>query len=313
MLEASNLSSSGLSHTAPPVNPDTVALFNALHGRFNDNIVRELVLASAGLKLSRTCMYDEDLAYFLPLAERYGLAVALSDVKFLHRPDQGKGGWSNAIEREVPLTDPAGQFNVYCASSKQIAAMGLTLEEASAQDEFGLLLSIPDCCRVAYLRFHPIAARKQNDFVPLVLDNTASDPPYNYWVNYVTQYFGRALLSFFPCSFTCTRAAAFAQLTFDVLRQCSAAWAESFLTLQQSTVLYTEYLGLHLLPRARVVAGWVDYQPEAVVSTTDSEVATLLRCGNRLRLRSKHHVDIFRDQHPVEQVAGEDVSVCCFT
>jgi hypothetical protein len=287
-------------------------LFRALRGRFNDNILREIILASAGLKTSRTCMSASEIELFLPIARRNRLKVVCSKEKYIHRMDIGKGGWANTVERAVPSTHPDGLFNVYIASDAYLAEMSIRCEEQSNQDEFGLLLGIPDCCRQAYVRAHPIAQLKQNDFVPIVLDNTTGDIPYNYWNNYVSQYFGRSLLSFFPCSFNCPHAAKFAQETCAILQQCSDTWAMNFVQLQQTNILYTEYFGLHLLLGSSYQDGWITYDPSGVLSTERTEICALLALGNRLKVLNKHCAEIYNDQKLVSCIEGEDTCICLF-
>ncbi len=295
-----------------PVQGETGRLFHKLYGKFNDNILREIVLASAGIKASRTCLNDEEISLLLQETRRSNLEVSISEEKYIHRKDTGKGGWSNSLAAVVPATHPEGLFNVYIASSEHLAETGLGLEAMSDETSFGALLGIPACCIEAYVRFHPIAQLKQNDFVPLVLDSTSGATPYSHWNNYVSQYFGRALLSFFPCSFNCPAAESFARATFDVLRQCSDTWAEEFLQLQRTNILYTEYLGLHMFKGARFRGGWIDYDAGMVQSTERSEVNEQVARGDRLRVLNKHAVEIYKSGNLVCRLDDEDISMCIF-
>lgn len=287
-------------------------IFSDLFGKFNDNILREIVLASAGVKASRTCMDSADLEIFLPTAERNNLKVVISQDKYVHRKDIGKGGWSNSVERVVARGSTEGLFNVYIASDARLAEVGLSAEELSNEETFGLLLGVPACCVEAYLRFHPVAQLKQNDFVPLVLESTNGPPPYSYWNNFVSQYFGRSLLSFFPCSFNCPHAAHFAKETFFLIRQCSSAWAEGFVRSQQTNILYTEYLGLHLLTESHYKDGWITYDARLVQSTEATEITERLRRGDKLRVLGKREVEIYDGKRLICKIGGEDVSLCVF-
>jgi hypothetical protein len=291
---------------------ETRRIFAALYGKFNDNILREIILASAGVKASRTCLDDTDLSFFLEVAEQTNLQVAVSAQKYVHRPDVGKGGWSNSLAAVMPADSPDGLFNVYIASDSQLSESGMSLEELSDENGFGALLSIPPCCIAAYVRFHPEAQKKQNDFVPIVLENSSDRVPYPFWNNYVSQYFGAALLSFFPCSFDCVEAAGFAQMTFTILQQCSEEWANSFIRIQQTNILYTEYLGLHMFPNAPYYSGWVRYAPQLVRSTEATRVGEQIARGNRLRVLGKHSVEIYNGDQFIDAIAGDDVSMCLF-
>jgi hypothetical protein len=291
---------------------ETCRIFEALWGKFNDNILREIVLASAGVKASRTCLSEADLSLLLEVAEQSNLQVVVSAQKYIHRHDVGKGGWSNSLAAAVPPDNPDGLFNVYMASDSQLAAKGMSLEELSDEGGFGSLLGVPACCITTYVRFHPEAKKKQNDFVPLVLENSSERLPYPFWNNYVSQYFGAALLSFFPCSFDCVEASRFAQTTFSILRRCSETWAEGFIKLQQSNILYTEYLGLHMFLNTQYRNGWIEYDPAGVKSTEMTGVAEWIAQGDHLRILGKRLVEIYRGDRLIHTICGEDVSMCVF-
>ncbi|HEV7398239.1 MAG TPA: hypothetical protein VGN86_17130 [Pyrinomonadaceae bacterium] len=294
------------------VSKETQGLFFELRDRFNDNMMREVILAACGLKVARTCMSDNDLLTFLPVAKRNNLQVVLSPEKYIHRRDIGKGGWSNSLEGTVPTDHEAGLFNVYIATDKYLADLGLKTEEDNYEDEFGLLLGIPECCRNAYLEGHELARLKQNDLVPIVLDNTIGPPPYNFWNNYVAQYFGRALLSFFPCSFNCAFAADLARMSFSVLQQCSRSWADRFISSQKTNILYTEYLGVHEFPGSCYMDGWMKYDRRLITSTENTQISQYLMSGNKLKVLGKHGVEIYNGDCVVKRLEDEDVSVCLF-
>lgn len=290
------------------VNPD---LYAKLRGHFNDNIIREVLLAAAGLKMSRTCLSDPELGLLRGVASQYGFRLLASRERYIHRHDIGKGGWSNSIERIAGPEEKKGLRNVYIASDGRLNEAGKLLEEASDDQLFGALLGIPTCCCEAYARSHPVAKTKQNDLVPMVLDNTGGAMPYDPFLNYVAQYFGRALLSFFPCSFRCAAAAAAARRTFEMLAQCDADWARSFLVLQRTNILYTEYQGIHLFRRP-LVNGFIHYGPDEFASTEVTEVAALVRRGDRLEVRGKREVAIYSGADLIGVLEGEDVSMCVF-
>jgi len=286
-------------------------LYAQLRAHFNDNIIREVLLAAAGMKMSRTCLSDPELVLLRDLAPKHGFRLLASRERYVHRHDTGKGGWSNSIERLAGPEEDNGLRNVYIASDASLNEAGKVLEEASDDRLFGMLLGIPPCCCEAYARFQPEARAKQNDLVPIVLDNTKGEMPYDPWLNYVAQYFGRALLSFFPCSFRCLAAAAAARSTFEMLAECDADWARSFLALQQTNILYTEYQGLHLFRRP-LVEGSIHYGPDDFTSTEPTEAAALVRRGDRLEVCGKHQVRIYRGMERIGVLEGEDVSMCVF-
>lgn len=288
------------------------SLFQSLVGKFNDNIVREILLASENVKISRTCMTIEDLEIFIPIADQHGLHVVLSASKYIHKRDIGKGGWSNDIERSVDIHHPDGQFNVYIGLNQEMIEKSMFFEESSKEDSFGQLLHIPPCCREAYIQRHSIAQQKQNDFVPLVLAGTLAPPPYNFWNNYVSQYFDRALLSFFPCSFNCPYAAEFAQATFHLLQHHSVSWAQQFIESQRANILYTEYEGLYRFSNTRYENGWLDYDYKLLQSTDETVLSSTLRRGNRLCILGKNGIAIYHNDQIITTIENNDISICLF-
>jgi hypothetical protein len=282
-----------------------------LRGHFGGNVIREILLAAGGVKLSRACLSDPQLDLMRGLAERHGFGITASVECYIHRRDAGKGGSSNAIERVAGPGEEGGLHNVYIASDEYLATTGAMLEKAGDDENFGVLLGIPACCREAFIRLSPIASAAQNDFVLLALDHTAGALPYDFWLNYPATYFGPALLSFFPCSFLCPRAAAVARSTFEMLHACDGPWAESFLTSHQTNILYTEYDGLHLFRRP-LVDGCIEYGPDDHRSTEPGRLSDLISRGTRLEVRGQHHVLICRESERIASFEGPDIGMCVF-
>lgn len=292
----------------PPLNR---RLFCDLREHFGNNVIRELLLAAAGVKISRTCLSDIKLELLRSIAVQHGFEIAAGSERYIHRRDLGKGGSSNSVERLAGREEEGGLRNVYIAADASLIEAGKMLEEAGDDEIFGTLLGIPSCCREAYVRLSPIASAKQNDFVLLALDNTHEMMPYDFWVNYPANYFGAGLISFFPCSFRCSNAAAVARSTFDMLSACDAIWAQSFLEFQQTNILYTEYDGLHLF-RQPLVDGCIRYGRNDYRSTESSRVSDLISRGSLLKVRGKHNVLIYRESEQIASLDGTDVGMCSF-
>jgi hypothetical protein len=292
----------------PPLDAE---LFCDLQRQFGSNVIREILLAAAGVKLSRICLSDARLEVLRGIAQRYGFTAVASSERYIHRRDLGKGGTSNTIERLSDPGEAGGLRNVYIAADAGLASAGKMLEEAGDDDNFGALLGIPSCCREAFARMSAVALVSQNDFVLPALDNTHVAMPYDPWVNYLANYFGPGLISFFPCSFACSKAAAVARDTFEMLSACNAMWARSFLESQRTNILYTEYEGLHLF-RQPLVDGCVRYGPEDYSFTEPSRVAELVSRGSVLEVHGKHVVRIWWGSEHIASLDGANVGMCCF-
>ena len=286
-------------------------LYYEIRGRLGDTSTKELLLAAAGVKVSRLSVSEEDLGFLCRLAERYGFFLLASDQRYLPRRDVGKGDYCNAFEVLGP-DQTNGLRNIYIASETSLVEAAKLLEEVVDDELFGALLGIPSCCRDAYQRFLPIASAKQFDLMPLVLENTPGPLSYDSWLNYPAVYFGRTLLSFFPCSFRCTAACTVAKSTYRMLAECDEAWATSFLDLQTSNILYTEYQGVHLF-RQPLIDGWIRYGSDDVSSTEPTDLADAIRRGNRLHICGKRMAHIYSGGERIAIVQGEDISLCVFS
>ena len=286
-------------------------LYLDLRSDFDNNTVREILLAAANIKIARTTLTKEKIAVLQTIADRHGVRIVVGNGQWILRPDQGKGGWANQVERAAEPDEPGAVSNVYIASDATLAETGQMLDEAGEDDLFGALLGIPACCREAFDKNKSSAAGRQLDFIPYVLENTPGDPPWDWRLNYPAQYFGYALLSFFPCSFRCPVAASVACRTLAMLTQCDAAWARKFVDLQQTNILYTESDGLHLL-RQPVCDGSIAYSSKDLLSTESTAIAALLRQGNRLDIAGPHSVHIYKDSARIASIAGADTCMCSF-
>lgn len=289
------------------------ALYGHVRGLVNPIQTREVLTAAAGLKTSRLGAPPALAGPLEDLLSSFGLYVSRSEHRFLARPDIGKGGWSNAFAEKVSASDPRGDWLFYVAVSED-AAIAAKAAEANGRDaSFGSALGIPPCCTDFFLSRQDLARKKQYDFVPLVLDNTSESYPFNYWNNFVAQYFCYSLISFFPCSFTCKRAAKVAQATYEFLRQVNAPFAEAFRRMQRQSILYTEYRGLFLFERARYSRGFLSYSPAGVHMTVrNSALGTHLLAGTGLHVHSKHEVDVMSATTCIKKLKGANVSLCIF-
>lgn len=286
-------------------------LFCDLREHFGSNVIKEILLAAAGVKVSRTCLSDAKLDLLRGIARHHGFEIGAGSKRYIHRRDIGKGGSSNSIERVAGLEEEGGLRNVYIATDSGLCEAGEMLEEAGDDEVFGTLLGIPACCREAFVRLGPLASTKQNDFVLPALDNTDGEMPYDSWVNYPANYFGPGLMSFFPCSFVCSNAAAVAKSTFEMLSGCDAMWANSFLEFKQTNILYTEYAGLHLFRRP-LLEGSIRYGAGDYCSTERSSVSELISRGSRLEVCDKHKVIICRGTEQIASLDGADTGMCAF-
>jgi hypothetical protein len=265
------------------------------------------------MKTSRIGVNDAQAARLTRVLRELGLGMCVSGKRYLGRRDIGKGGWSNSFASPGSATESKGDWLLYVANSRRAARLARDHEEAGRENDFGADLGIPECCRVFYLAQQAQAMKKQNDYVPLVLDNTDGPPPYNRWNNYVAQYFGYSLLSFFPCSFNCASAASTARSTYEFLRMVCPSFAKRFVYMQRWSILYTEYRGLHLFERSSYREGRLTYDSSRIHTTLpNGALMRHLLAGTELAVQSKHAIDIRSATGAVKSYRGSNVCACIF-
>lgn len=273
------------------IRPDVAPLIEAMAEKHGMLRAREILCVWAGLKNARVGVAPADLGSFTQIIDAFGLAWCCSSRKYLGKRDIGKGGWSNKFGCTVPAVSPGGDWLVYVARDATKAEAARSAEEDNREFDFGSSLGIPACCARFYLEYQDAAYAKQNDYVPFVLDQTAGTPPYDFRLNYVAQYFGYSLISFFPCSFQCHPAARVAQRTLELLQRYVPQLATETVRLQRCPVLYTEYRGLYLFEKSNWEAksGALHYDPKAIRGTLplDSAIFRKLRAGRALAVESK--------------------------
>ena len=157
---------------------------------------REIISAWAGLKVARIGVTPSRLNRVVQLLNELSLAYQLVPELVFAKRDIGKGGWSNKFHEDQNLPSHKVDHLIYLGKSAEEVSRSMQADFYGDEGEFGNKLGIPSCCIDFYLTHQEKAFEKQNDFVPLVFANTPSLHSFNYWNNYVSQYFGYALLSF---------------------------------------------------------------------------------------------------------------------
>ena len=211
---------------------------------------REIMSAWVGEKVSRIASNQSDLKKTIELIRKLNLYYHVNTNLIFTKRDIGKGGWSNKFDdRHNPSLDK-GEYLIYIANSKKDLKIALKADLDNNEKDFGEGLGIPECCINFYLSNKEKAFSKQNDYVTLVASNTRGLHSFNYWNNYVSQYFGYSFLSFFPCSFNCKEAVKQSKRSYEMMFSLLPEEAEKILYFQKQPILYTEYRGIYLFEGA---------------------------------------------------------------
>jgi hypothetical protein len=302
---------STISQTADTlVTPEMVALFDAIRSHLSPIQFRETMTAVVGWKVARIALPEHPILAIVPVLRDFGLAVAISEDSYIHRPDVGKGGWSNTHAEVVTDGSGRGDYYVYIAKAD---AMMLTAVEAEGDGDneiFGDTLGIPQCCREAYAQYINIARTKQNDVTPITAHRTVSRPPHSGWNNIAAQYFGASLISFAPCSLECSAAQAISRTTFELIHSYDPNLAEWFYNCHFSNIIYSERDGIHWLKESVWIASdELAYDPACVQSTADGPLAETLSRGNRLRPKSPQSFELVHNDVSVSVIDSPEIAL----
>jgi len=276
---------------------------------------KEALLAILGYKTSRlgvqSCAYEKIILLF----NEFNVKYVVGNFRYTYNSDIGKGGWSNKFRSEIPINDTnaIGDYLFYIADNTNKAKIARDNEESEKEAAFGEDLGIPSCCAQFYVDNADRAMKKQNDFVTLVLENTFSDPPYNYWNNYVSQYFGYSLLSFFPCSFDCKKSISISKKIYNILLNIYPEFAKQFLYYHKQNILYTEYRGIYLFENTQCKNDMINYSNSKIHSSIkNSSIYKSIIKSDKLAVYNKNHCAFLNKSRVLREIKGENIGLCLF-
>jgi hypothetical protein len=275
---------------------------------------REILSAWSGMKVARIAVKPALLDQTLHCLNELELFfLVLPDLIFAKR-DIGKGGWSNKYDERDDLPNSKGDFAVYVSTSKKNLTQAVKADFHGDEGEFGVNLGIPSCCVDFYLKNQDAAYQKQNDYVPLVAANTKGLHSFNFWNNYVSQYFGFSFLSFFPCSFTCEHAARMAQNTYDLMHSILPVEADEIVHFQKQPILYTEYRGIYLFEGAKFEHGKTVIKDCMLHSTLNLNTKShqFISKGREIKVLAKGELEFTMEDKAIQWVKNMDWVMCTF-
>ncbi|MBK8464886.1 MAG: hypothetical protein IPL32_03565 [Chloracidobacterium sp.] len=269
-------------------------------------------MAVLGEKVARIAVTDRCALLLVPLLRESEIAVAVSEFRCVHRPDIGKGGWSNTPGAIVTDDSNQGDLFLYIAGPDTDMVSVMDAESRGDSEVFGEVLGVPSCCRTAYSEYSELMREVQNDPVPQTAWRTTSPPPHPSWNNIAAQYFGYSLLSFAPCSLDCIAAQEHSKLSYDRLVSIDAEFAARFYSRHDSNIIYSEYEGIHrFVGDSNFDGEFLHYT--SVDSTTKSKLRTELNFGDTLRFLDTSRFEIYAGSRLVSSWGGqEDTSVALF-
>jgi hypothetical protein len=251
--------------------------------------LRELLEAVLGLKCSRVDVSRAGLERLEALACELGFGIAVADCKTLPAVEPGKGDWSDHAIKYVPLDHPEGLYTVYLATTPEDAETARLAEAYMGDAAFGELLLIPECCRRFYLDRRPNALAAGDDYIWETLGGALPGRVEPAGANIVAQYFGRCLLSHFPCSLSCAASRQASAFRRGVLSQVSIEFSDYLAEAHGWSMLILRGRGMIAYPEATVTGGG-DVIPGNVAPPSIGEIPSEIAQAERLFTDAKGHV-----------------------
>lgn len=275
---------------------------------------REVISAWAGQKIARIGVNSSRLKQTLKLLDELRLPYQLVQELVFAKRDIGKGGWSNKFHDDQNIPSHKGDHLIYLGKTSEAVSRAMKADFYGEEGEFGNNLGIPSCCIDFYLTHQEIAFQRQNDFVPLVFKNTTTLHSFDFWNNYVSQYFGYSLLSFFPCSFNCGHAANLAKNTYDLIHSIVPEQAKKILHFQMQPILYTEYRGVYLFEGAESEEGKTFIRDCTIHSTLNHESRThqLISRSKEIQVAGKSKINIISKNEDLRVINNSNWVMCTF-
>lgn len=278
---------------------------------FNGLEIIEFMLTVTGHKKAmRTSVEKKRFKKMVNFLAGHGLFWKCVEDPVQQLMDKGKGGWSNLYHPASIHRNDNTLYTIYLGLSEDTVNSAYRLEDDN--NAFGEIMSYPECCRASYERNLPISVRKQGDLVPIVAEQTIEKPPWSFLLNVGARYFEKALISFSPCSYACSKAKLFALEAFRQTEKYLPEYASILKHYLSSPVLYTEYRGIYIFLDARIKGSTLRYDPSKIQMTTSNSIGSALRNCNILYVSDKDDVQICRYDNVLKTLKGDNVKMLFF-
>lgn len=279
----------------------------------NDIVMKEIILVFDKVKpSSRIFISDNKYQSFKLFCDKYGLYVEKGSYRLIADRDIGKGGWGNRAHKTVSTRSKDGALPHYISTDWKTAKTAMNFDSYEDDQNFAEELGFPVCCQNFYSDNYDESNSRQCDFSLITLRETKGDYPYSAYNNYIAQYFGLSLLSHFLCTFNCKKSEMIAKRYYDVLSKYSKNWADKFLKVQRSAILFTEYRGIFLLNKFNYRDGTLIYNSSSLKATLKNSIYSFLKKGNRINIIDKNHFIIMDGEKKLKEFKGKNYGLMIF-
>ncbi|MFH1605783.1 MAG: DUF483 domain-containing protein [Nanoarchaeota archaeon] len=181
---------------------------------------------------------------------------------------------------------------------KEIKEAENLLEKKFNHKKIGELLGYPNCCTDFYIKNRTEAGEKRNDDYTLITLQKSKGFVFPFYLNNALRYFNSAIITFFPCSYSCPKAIDLSKKIFQEIQKASPEFTNFLEDKLKCVVIYTDFDGVHLIRDFDFEKNIIKYK--TVESTCKNELNKILCEADELKIVNKNFIKVIKDKKIVK-------------
>jgi hypothetical protein len=232
-------------------------------------------------------LYEDNLE-ILQILKQHNLEWVFSDYKILKHVDTTRNYSDKGLM--IKNDDPRSGIRIlYISRDKTLAGKAKDFELKQDHVALGNLLGYPDCC----CRFFAQTSRENslgtNDMT-LHTFRKSKNQKFFWQNNNCIRGFDIALISHFPCSFSCQKSKKLADENLKLIERYDPDIVNYFSHALKGPIIYSEGIGVYSFKSFRFANGILEYQPEQIIASSNNTFFQLLKSRNRLRVLGENEL-----------------------
>lgn len=237
--------------------------------------------------LCRFGFYESEINDIKRFCFENKLHITTSNFKVLLDSRESMGDFNNKGYKTSLLNPFPGMVFAYISKDMDLANLAKYLENNNDQGKLGELLGYPECCIDFFIENMEMQAKKNNDFVLPILENS-NGFRFPKEMNIAARYFDFNILPFFPHSFNCKKSLKIGKAYLGEIAKHDP-WLAADLSKKLSCgVLYSDLAGVYLLQEPRINGEYLNF--EKADSKTKGRFPDELNSFGRITVLDRHNI-----------------------
>ena len=236
--------------------------------------------------ICRFGFYQGDIENIKKLCSENKLHIVTSNFKVLLDSRENINDFNNKGSKTSLLNPFPGMIFTYISKDPEQAELAKYLENGNDSRRLGELLGYPDCCIDFFVQNMEARAKKNNDFVLPILNNSEGFI-FPKELNIAGRYFDFNILPFFPHSFKCPEALKLAKSFLSAITEHNPVLAVELAKKLRRGVIYTEKAGVYLLDEPVLKGEYLHF--EKALSSQKGMLLDELNTYRRINILDKNH------------------------